>query len=245
MQGGENFYFKDDDFAAFVKDICTSYPDLAITLSLGQKPHAVYQKYFDAGAKRFLLRHESADADHFAQLHPAKQTLQSRLDCLADLKSIGFQTGAGFMVGSPHQSSASIASDFTFLQEFQPQMVGIGPYMSHPQTLFAGLPSGDLRHVLACYALARLVVPKALLPSTTATSSLHPSGRSRALHSGCNVIMINLSPVQTRQQYSLYSNKTYKGDESDEYLAIIQKDVEEAGLTMSFAVGHHAGYQPR
>ncbi|NIZ41473.1 [FeFe] hydrogenase H-cluster radical SAM maturase HydE (plasmid) [Entomospira entomophila] len=243
MQSGESNYFKDSELTHFIRTVTKTWPDLVITLSLGQKSREVYQAYFDAGARRFLLRHESADPTHYAQLHPPKQTLNSRLNCLKQLKEIGFQTGAGFMVGSPFQTSASLAHDLSFIQTFQPEMVGIGPYLNHPQTPFADQPNGDLEHVLTCYALARLIVPEALLPSTTATSSLDPqSGRLRALQSGCNVIMVNLSPPDQREQYSLYANKSYKGDESDEYLALIAKDVEKAGMVLTMHQGNHKSH---
>ncbi|NIZ19070.1 [FeFe] hydrogenase H-cluster radical SAM maturase HydE [Entomospira culicis] len=242
MQGGENEHFEHRQFCTFLRNITQQYPNLIITLSLGQKSKESYQDYYDAGARRYLLRHESADATHYAKLHPPKQTLASRMECLTNLKAIGFQTGAGFMVGSPYQTSANLAHDLLFLQDFQPHMVGIGPYMHHPDTPFHDASDGRLEHVLACYALARLIVPQALLPSTTATSSLHPQGRLRALQSGCNVIMINLSPEEQRTQYSLYHNKTYKGDESDEYLSLIADDVAKAGMEICMQQGNHSAY---
>lgn len=239
MQGGEDAYYNDQLLSEIIKSIKEKYSDVAVTLSIGERSKESYQKLYDAGADRFLLRHESATKDHYQKLHPESMLLETRMQALKDLKAIGFQTGAGFMVGSPYQSDENIVNELLFLQEFQPEMVGIGPYLTHHDTPFVNEQNGQIDHVLVIYALARLIVPKGLIPSTTATSSLDPQGRLKALESGCNVIMINLSDTDKRQNYTLYENKTYKGDESDEYLTLIKNDIEKAGMEIDFNVGNH------
>lgn len=239
MQGGESKIYKLNEFATFIKDIKLSYHDLKITLSLGEMDYKSYKTLYEAGADRYLLRHESANSEHYAKLHPDNMKLESRISCLENLKEIGFQTGAGFMVGSPFQTSESMGDDFILIQNLMPQMVGIGPYLTNRDTPFSEFNNGDINHVLVCYCLTRLINPTVLLPSTTATSSLDSQGRLNALKSGCNVIMINLSLENQRKNYSLYENKVYKGDESNEYINQIRKDIESAGLTMNFGQGQH------
>lgn len=238
LQGGEDTYYNDNLLVDIITTIKKDYPDLAVTLSLGERNKLSYEKLARAGANRYLLRHESASHSHYQKLHP-NRLLESRLNCLQKLKELGYQTGAGFMVDSPHQKNTDLVKDLLFIQKFQPQMIGIGPYLSHPQTPFKDFANGDLNHVLVCYALARLICPRALIPSTTATSSLDKKGRYQALKSGCNVIMINLSPVEKRKNYTLYANKTYAGDESDAYLNLIESDIKKAGLQIDFSIGNY------
>ncbi|MDL2211510.1 [FeFe] hydrogenase H-cluster radical SAM maturase HydE [Erysipelotrichaceae bacterium OttesenSCG-928-M19] len=239
LQGGEDDYYSDDLLIEILTYLRSNYPDLALTLSLGERSYESYYKLYQAGANRYLLRHESASAEHYSKLHPQEMKLTTRINCLNDLKTIGYQTGAGLMVGSPYQTNNDLVDDLLFLQSFQPEMIGIGPYLNHPKTPFKSFNNGDINHVLVIYALARLICPEALIPSTTATSSLASDGRYRALQSGCNVIMINLSLLDKRKNYSLYANKTYVGDESQEYLSLIKADIEKAHLKINFAVGNH------
>lgn len=239
LQGGEDDYYTPDLLVNIISSLKKKYPEMALTLSLGEKTKATYQALFAAGANRYLLRHESASKRHYGQLHPPTMSYEQRMQCLRDLKAIGYQTGAGLMVGSPYQTNEDLVQDLLFLQEFKPHMIGIGPYLRHYQTPFKNKANGVLEHVLVIYCLARLLVPRALLPSTTATSSLAKDGRLKALRSGCNVIMINLSDEDKRVNYSLYENKTYKGDESVAYLKLIENDIESAALEMDFSIGNY------
>ena len=239
LQGGEDSYYTDEILVSIIKEIKEKYPDLVITLSLGERTLESYQELYDAGASRYLLRHESASERHYQKLHPEKMSLQKRKECLTNLKVIGFQTGAGLMVGSPFQTNEDLVEDLLFLQEFQPEMIGVGPFLKHHETPFKDESNGDLNHVLVIYALARLIVPNALIPSTTATSSLAKDGRLKALKSGCNVIMINLSDFDKRKNYQLYENKVYQGDESDEYRELIRSDINKANLIMDFSQGNY------
>ncbi|MDR1781978.1 MAG: [FeFe] hydrogenase H-cluster radical SAM maturase HydE [Bacilli bacterium] len=239
MQGGEDDYYTKELLEEIIGKIRNDYPDVAITLSLGEKDYDTYQALFRAGANRYLLRHESASKKHYEKLHPSFMSFDNRMQCLNDLKKIGYQTGAGLMVGSPFQTNDDLVEDLLFLQEFQPQMIGIGPYLRHHATPFKDMSNGKLEHVLVMYALARLIVPHALLPSTTATSSLDKTGRLKALLSGCNVIMINLSDIDKRKSYTLYENKSYQGDESDEFIELIKKDIEQANMKIDFSIGNY------
>ncbi|MDH6602897.1 biotin synthase [Bacilli bacterium PM5-9] len=240
LQGGEDNYYNDETLIDIIKTIKKMYPDLIVTLSLGERDKESYQKLFNAGASRYLLRHESASKDHYQKIHPSNMKLEYRIECLKNLKEIGYQTGAGFMVGSPYQENKDLVEDLMFIQEFQPEMIGIGPFLKHIDTPFKKQENADINHVLTLYALARLIVPNALIPSTTATSSLTPSGRYQALCSGCNVIMINLSSQDNRKDYKLYENKVYQGDESLEYVDLIESDINKAGLRIDFSQGNHS-----
>ena len=214
MQGGEDAYYTDERLYALIKEIKTRFPDCAVTLSLGERSRDSYQKLFDAGADRYLLRHETATAEHYASLHPKELTLENRLRCLHDLKAIGYQTGCGFMVGSPNQTSAHLAADLKFVEEFQPAMCGIGPFIPQSDTPFGKEKAGTLE--LTCYLLSilRLIKPNLLLPSTTALGSIDPFGREKGILAGANVVMPNLSPPGVRKKYQLYNNKVSDGAES-------------------------------
>ncbi len=214
MQGGEDAYYTDERLCALIKEIKTRFPDCAVTLSLGERSRESYQKLFDAGADRYLLRHETATDSHYATLHPKELTLKNRLRCLYDLKEIGYQTGCGFMVGSPNQTSAHLAADLKFVEEFQPAMCGIGPFIPQSDTPFGKEKAGTLE--LTCYLLSilRLIKPNLLLPSTTALGSIDPMGREKGILAGANVVMPNLSPPSVRKKYQLYNNKVSDGAES-------------------------------
>lgn len=218
LQGGEDGGFSDSLLAEIVYKIKASHPDSAVTLSVGERSREIYKKFRDAGADRFLLRHESANPGHYSRLHPENLTLENRKRCLYDLKELGFQVGAGFMVGSPFQTSENLAEDLLFLHELSPQMVGIGPFIPHRDTPFSHHPSGDLELVLFMLALTRLILPRVLLPATTALGTIADDGRERGILSGANVIMPNLSPVSVRKKYLLYNNKLCSGDETAEHI---------------------------
>ena len=229
LQGGEDPYFTDDKMADIVAAIRALFPDCAITLSIGERSRASYERLFAAGANRYLLRHETADPAHYARLHPPECSLENRLRCLRDLKDIGFQTGAGFMVGSPGQTDECLLRDFRFLQQLRPQMVGIGPFLPHRDTPFRDEAPGSEEKTLRCLAIVRLLLPRVLLPATTALGTLDGDGREKGMNAGCNVIMPNLSPRSVRKKYLLYDNKRADGDEAAEGLAALRARMNAAG----------------
>ena len=237
LQGGEDGALTDTMLCALIADIKAACPGSAVTLSLGERSRESYAALRAAGADRYLLRHETADATHYGVLHPAEQTLESRKNCLYTLKELGFQVGAGFMVGSPGQSAETLAEDLIFLRELEPHMVGIGPFMPHHATPFADAPAGTVGETLLMLALTRLLLPAALLPSTTALASLHPRGRILGLEAGGNVVMPNLSPPAVRADYSIYDNKRATGSESAEGLALLCAELQEAGYQPDLSRG--------
>ena len=229
LQGGEDPYFTDDILCDIVAAIREKYPDCAITLSIGEKPRESYQRYFDAGANRFLLRHETANPVHYAKLHPDNMSSENRKRCLRDLKEIGYQVGSGFMVGSPYQTTDDLIADLRFLQELQPDMIGIGPYITHAATPFRDMPSGSAELTLRMLSILRLMFPYALLPATTALGTITADGREQGLKAGGNVVMPNLSPVSVRKKYDLYENKICTGEESAQCRGCLERRVESAG----------------
>ena len=229
LQGGEDPYFTDERICDLVGSIREAFPECAITLSIGEKDFAAYKAYKAAGADRYLLRHETAGAEHYGRLHPSAMSLENRKRCLGDLKALGYQVGAGFMVGSPYQSVTDLVSDIRFLQELQPAMIGIGPFIHHPETPFAAFPNGSVNLTLRLLSLLRLCFPYALLPATTALASLAPRGRELGLQAGANVLMPNLSPALARQQYQLYSHKAHTGLENAHDLKEIAASVAQLG----------------
>lgn len=238
LQGGEDGYFTDDVVCEIVSEIKSLYSNCAVTLSLGEKSRESYQALFDAGADRYLLRHETANDKHYGMLHPPTMSLQRRKDCLRDLKNIGFQTGTGFMVGSPFQTTEHIIEDLRFIQELQPHMLGIGPYISHKDTPFRDYENGNLRLCLRLIAILRLMFPYALIPATTALGTIAPKGRELGLKAGANVVMPNLSPVKVRKKYELYDNKICTGEEAAECRRCLDKRVKSAGYEIVVDVGH-------
>ena len=232
LQGGEDPYFTDDMVCQIVSQIREAFPDCAITLSIGEKSRKSYEAYFRAGADRYLLRHETADACHYAMLHPSVMESENRKRCLWDLKEIGYQVGSGFMVGSPFQKPEHLVADLRFLQELQPDMIGIGPYLTAQDTPFSSYGNGSLALTLRMVAILRLLFPYALIPATTALGTLSPQGRELGLKSGANVVMPNLSPVSVRALYQLYDNKICTGDESAQCRYCLQNRVESAGYTV-------------
>lgn len=216
LQGGEDLWYSDDMVVDIISSVREAYPDCAITLSIGEKTYDQYLRYFNAGADRYLLRHETANIEHYTMLHPWELSAKHRQRCLYDLKIIGYQVGAGFMVGSPYQTFENLAEDLLFIKKLEPQMIGIGPFISHSETPFADFPSGKLELTLNLIAIVRLMLPNALIPSTTALGTIHPKGREKGILAGANVVMPNLSPVDVRKKYALYNNKICTGEEAAE-----------------------------
>ena len=239
LQSGEDGWYTDRRMCDLIAAIKQEWPYCALTLSIGEKSRDSYQAYFDAGADRYLLRHETANACHYARLHPPEQTLASRMECLRSLKEIGYQTGCGFMVGSPGQTAAELADDLLFIHEFQPEMVGIGPFIPHHDTPFAHEAAGTVEQTLFCLALVRLILPGVLLPATTALGTIDPFGREKGIHAGANVIMPNLSPSDVRRKYMLYDNKISAGDEAAENLADLKARMEAIGCQIPVSRGDY------
>lgn len=230
MQGGEDGWFDDSRMCRIVSTVRERYPDCAITLSLGERSRESYQALYDAGANRYLLRHETASPEHYAKLHPAEMSWQHRIDCLHALKEIGYQVGCGFMVGSPFQTVDTLYADLQFIRSFQPQMVGIGPFISAHDTPFAGEPNGKVSDTLRLLAIIRLLHPRVLLPATTALGTLHPQGRELGIQFGANVVMPNLSPRDHRKDYAIYDNKICTGEESAECRACTESRLRRIGF---------------
>ena len=238
MQGGEDPHYTDEIICDIVSEIRSRFPDCAITLSIGEKPKESYQAFFDAGANRYLLRHETADSVHYGKLHPDSMSLENRKRCLFDLKEIGYQVGSGFMVGSPYQRTENLVADLRFLQELQPDMIGIGPYITHAETPFAEFKSGDMNTTLRLISILRLMFPYALIPSTTALGTIHPQGRELGLKAGANVVMPNLSPVSVRKLYALYENKICTGEEAAQCRGCLERRVLSAGYRIVTDIGN-------
>ena len=237
LQGGEDGHFSDEKVVDLVKSIKDQYPDCAITLSIGEKSLESYQKYYGAGAERYLLRHETFDHDHYAKLHPEILTATNRQQCLWDLKKVGYQVGTGFMVGSPFQTAENLADDMLFIKELNPQMVGIGPFVPHHDTPFGNELGGTLELTLFMLGLLRLMLPKVLLPATTALGTIDPNGRELGILAGANVVMPNLSPENVREKYLLYDNKICTGDEAAESLANLNKRMKKIGYQIVVSRG--------
>lgn len=238
MQGGEDPYYTDDVMCGIVSAVRERYSDCAITLSLGERSYESYLALYNAGANRYLLRHETANAEHYGKLHPQSMNLQNRKDCLFNLKEIGYQVGSGFMVGSPYQTTENLVEDLRFLQKLSPDMIGIGPYVTHAQTPFASFENGSVELTLRLLSVLRLMFPYVLLPSTTALGTLHPKGRELGLKAGANVVMPNLSPVKVRKLYELYENKICTGEEAAQCRGCLEKRVEAAGYKIVTDIGN-------
>lgn len=229
LQGGEDGYFTDERMTSLIRSIKEKFPDCALTLSVGEKTYETYRAYREAGADRYLLRHETASETHYAMLHPKELSLSKRKECLRNLKKLGFQTGAGFMVGSPGQTTETLVEDFLFLKELNPEMVGIGSFIPHKDTPFGCEKQGRLEDTLFYLALLRLMLPKVLLPATTALGTIHPYGREMGIKAGANVVMPNLSPVSVRKKYLLYNNKICTGEEAAEGIRELKARMEKIG----------------
>lgn len=233
LQGGEDLHYSDDYIVEIVSEIKKRFPDTAITLSIGEKSYESYEKYYKAGADRYLLRHETANFKHYSMLHPENQTAKARQQCLRDLKKIGYQVGAGFMVGSPYQTIENIAEDLIFINDLQPQMVGIGPFIPHHATPFSDFPKGSLDMTLFLIGILRLMIPNLLIPATTALGTIDPNGREKGILAGANVVMPNLSPVKVRKQYLLYDNKICTGEEAAECRFCLANRMKKIGYELA------------
>lgn len=232
MQGGEDPFFTDEFLCGLISKIKKKYPDCAVTLSLGERSFQSYKALFEAGADRYLLRHETADPDLYRKLHPENMSLENRLKCLENLKEIGYQTGCGFMVGAPYQTNHSLAMDLKFVEEFRPAMCGIGPFIPHAATPFCEFPSGTLELTLFLLSLLRLIDPTLLLPATTALGTIDESGREKGILAGANVVMPNLSPIDVRKKYELYNNKICTGEESAQAKEALSRRMEAIGYKL-------------
>lgn len=239
IQGGEDLYYTDDIMCDIISTIRETFHDCAITLSLGEKSFETYKKYKESGADRYLLRHETANENHYKSLHPKSMLLKERMECLYNLKKLGFQVGSGFMVGSPGQTDNCLADDMIFLKELNPQMVGIGPFIPQHDTPFGNEKSGSVQKTLIMIALLRLMLPNALLPSTTALGTLDAKGREKGILAGANVVMPNLSPVSVRKKYLLYDNKICTGDEAAECRMCMQRRIESIGYKIAVTRGDY------
>lgn len=229
LQGGEDMQQNDEWVEKLIMSIRCEFPDCAITLSLGEKSAQTYKRFKAAGADRYLLRHESHNPEHYGKLHPAQMSRDKRLECLDNLKEAGYQTGAGIMVGSPYQTTEHIAQDLEYIQEFKPEMVGIGPFIHNEDTPFASFPDGSVEKTLTLIAILRLMNPHALIPATTALATLDPEARKKAILHGANVVMPNLSPSSERKMYAIYKDKAAFGCEGAEGLEMLNKELETIG----------------
>ena len=238
LQGGEDESFSDELICEIIRDIKSTYPDCAVTLSLGERDFDSYKSFKEAGADRYLLRHETADEEHYKMLHPESSSLSNRKKCLFDLHSLGFQVGSGFMVGSPYQTTQNLISDLRFLQDLNPHMIGIGPYITHKDTPFKNEKTGSFELTLRMIAILRLMFPKSLIPATTALGTIRKGGREMGLSVGANVVMPNLSPVGVRKNYSIYENKICTEEESAEGIEKLRKNVEAIGYEILTDIGH-------
>lgn len=241
LQGGEDAFFTDDYLCTLIKSLKSSYPDCAVTLSLGERPYESYKKLREAGADRYLLRHEAASHELYSRLHPQTMSLDDRKKCLFDLKELGYQVGAGFMVGAPFQTTADLVCDLRFMQELQPQMIGIGAFIPHHDTPFRDEKGGTLEQTIRLLGMIRLMFPKVLLPATTALGTISPNGRILGLQTGCNVVMPNFSPQDVRKKYMLYDNKPVAGGEAAEGLSQLCREIEAAGYTVAKERGDYIG----
>ncbi|MBR5092441.1 MAG: [Bacteroidales bacterium] len=229
LQGGEDGWYTDDMLCGIVEEIKRCFPDCAVTLSMGERGRDSFRRLREAGADRYLLRHETADREHYGRLHPAEMSFDHRMQCLQDLRDLGFQVGAGFMVGSPHQTLETLKKDLQFIETFRPEMVGIGPFIPAAGTPFEHMPAGSVELTIRLLAIIRLLHPHVLLPATSALGTMHPQGRERAVNAGANVVMPNLSPQDTRALYAIYNNKLSTGSEAAESAADIRARMKAIG----------------
>lgn len=229
LQSGEDLFLTDEFMIEIIKFIKMKYPECAVTLSLGERSKDSYKKLYEAGADRYLLRHETANKKHYAKLHPDEMSFDNRMKCLNDLKEIGYQVGCGFMVGSPYQTNSTLSEDLKFIEEFKPDMCGIGPFVPHHATPFAKEPGGTVE--LTCYLLSiiRLIHPSVLLPATTALGTIDSTGREKGIMAGANVVMPNLSPMSVRKKYELYNNKICTGEESAQNKEELEERMKKIG----------------
>lgn len=239
LQGGEDPYFDDEKLIKLISDIKTAFPDCALTLSIGEKSRDSFKAYFDAGADRYLLRHETACPEHYRAIHPPELSFDNRIRCLYDLKEIGYQVGCGMMIGSPFQTYDHLIRDLRFIRDFRPHMVGLGPFIPHKDTPFKDKPAGSLSLTLRVLSIVRLMHPHALLPATTALGTIAPDGRERGILAGANVVMPNLSPTEVREKYKLYDNKICTGHEAAECIECLKNRMKKAGAVIVTSRGDY------
>ena len=239
LQSGEDPYYTTETICSIVKCLKERHPDCAVTLSLGEKTYEEYKAYREAGADRYLLRHETANEEHYGKLHPAEMSWKNRMECLDNLKKLGYQTGCGVMIGSPEQTVECLVDDMLYMQDFEPEMIGLGPFLPHSDTPFRDKPKGSYEMTLYMISLCRLMLPTVLLPATTALGTIRPNGREQGVLAGANVIMPNLSPVQVRDKYMLYDNKICTGDTSSECRGCIERRMESIGYKVVITRGDH------
>ena len=237
LQGGEDGFFTDDILTGLIRDIKSAYSDCAVTLSLGERSYESYRLLKEAGADRYLLRHETADSDHYTILHPENMSHSHRMECLHNLRSLGYQVGCGFMVGSPGQTTEMLAGELEFIESFKPDMCGIGPFIPHKDTDFADCPPGSADLTCMLLSCIRLIHPTVLLPATTALGSLEENGREKGILAGANVVMPNLSPSSVRKKYMLYNNKLSDGAESAQAKSSLEERMRAIGCEVSVARG--------
>lgn len=243
LQGGEDLFYKDEVYVDLISQIKNKCPNCAVTLSIGEKPEESYRKYREAGADRFLLRHETATKEHYKMLHPDTMSFDNRMECLKNLHSLGYQTGCGLMVGSPYQTKANLAEDLLFMYEFKPEMIGIGPFIPCSETPFKDFTQGSVNDTLMLIALTRLLIPNGLIPATTALGSASGDGWASGLYAGCNVVMINISPKDDRAKYNLYDNKSVTASDDVESLEAIRKSIESCGYNFCLTRGDYKSEQ--
>lgn len=229
LQGGEDGHYTDEVMCQIIREIKENHPDCAVTLSLGERSYESYKVLYEAGADRYLLRHETASREHYEALHPKSLSFEKRMECLRNLKEIGYQVGCGFMVGSPWQTSEHLAKDLRFIEEFSPHMCGIGPFIRHEDTPFKDRQNGSVELTVFLLSLIRLIKPTILLPATTALGTLSTDGRERGILAGANVVMPNLSPLSVREKYMLYENKIATGQESAQCVSDLKERMKSIG----------------
>lgn len=239
LQGGEDLSYTDEALTDIIRRIKAAHPDCALTLSIGERERSSYQKFYSAGADRFLLRHETADDEHYNKLHPKELSPAHRKQCLSYLKEIGYQTGCGIMVGSPYQTTENIADDLLYMKELDPQMVGIGPFIPHTDTPFKDFTAGSLEMTLFLLSLTRLMLPNVLLPATTALGTIKSDGRELGVLAGANVIMPNLSPGKVKKDYILYDNKICTGEEAAECISCVEMRMQKIGYQIAYERGDY------
>ncbi len=242
LQGGEDGHYTDDVLCEVIESIKKEFPDCAVTLSVGERSRDSYERLFNAGADRYLIRHEAANSELYGKIHPPVQKHENRMRCLKDLREIGYQTGCGFMVGVPYQTNSDIAEDMIFMQEFKPQMVGLGPFLPHKDTPFHDFEHGSVEKTLMLISLTRIMLPSVLLPSTTALGTAKGNGRQLGVLAGCNVVMPNLSPMSVRKKYMLYDNKAGTDCDAETGIRTLKEQMEEIGYEVVSSRGDYKEY---
>lgn len=239
LQGGEDANLTDEWLEQIIHDIRHIYPDVAITLSLGERSYDSYKRLYDAGATRYLLRHEAANEELYRKLHPQTMSHANRIACIENLKEIGYQTGMGMMIGVRGQSVDDLVDDLLLMERIRPQMIGIGPFIPHRNTPLGDYPAGSVELTLLMLSIVRLMHPSALIPSTTALATLSAEGRRMGILSGANVVMPNLTPPSERKKYAIYEDKASSGSEAVEGLRALEQELNEIGYHIDYSRGDY------